>query len=134
MSEFQIKHFDDPTLTVLRQLDDIAQEFDPAHKITFLSQTLHSALPMIPEPLWFNRILQRFNENLPEYVELYSAILRPLMYMLNNCESHNIYKLRAWFRRITANCSNEEVRILTNRKIKNLNNFSSVEYFLTIYP
>ncbi|KAE9556277.1 hypothetical protein FO519_000460 [Halicephalobus sp. NKZ332] len=108
-----IKHFDDPTLVVLRQLDDIAQEFDPAHKITFLSQNLYSALPMIPEPLWFNRILQRFNENLTEYVELYPAILRPLMYMLTNCESHNIYKLRAWFRRITANInSNEEVSVI----------------------
>ena len=103
-----IKHFDDPTLVVLRQLDDIAQEFDPAHKITFLSQNLYSALPMIPEPLWFNRILQRFNENLTEYVELYPSILRPLMYMLANCESHNIYKLRAWFRRITANINDSE--------------------------
>uniref|UniRef100_A0AC34QM99 Protein kinase domain-containing protein n=1 Tax=Panagrolaimus sp. JU765 TaxID=591449 RepID=A0AC34QM99_9BILA len=103
-----IKHFDDPTLAVLRQLDDIAQEFDPAHKITFLSQNLNSALPMIPEPLWFNRVLQRFNENLTEYVELYHAILRPLTYMLANCESHNIPKLRAWFRRISGNTNGSE--------------------------
>uniref|UniRef100_A0A914R723 Protein kinase domain-containing protein n=1 Tax=Panagrolaimus davidi TaxID=227884 RepID=A0A914R723_9BILA len=109
-----IKHFDDPTLTVLRQLDDISQEFVEEHKISFISQTLYSALPMIPEQLWFNRILQRFNENLTEYVELYSAILRPLTYMLNNCESHNIYRLRSWFRRITANTTskNEELTSL----------------------
>lgn len=43
------KHFDDPPLAALRQLDDIAQEFDPAHKLSFLSQTLTNALPGIPE-------------------------------------------------------------------------------------
>jgi hypothetical protein len=44
-----IKHFDSPTLTTLRQLDDIASEFDPVHKAHFLSQTLLAVLPDIPE-------------------------------------------------------------------------------------
>lgn len=44
-----IKHFDNPTLSTLRQLDDIASEFDPVHKAHFLSQTLLAALPDIPE-------------------------------------------------------------------------------------
>ncbi|KAH7715611.1 Protein kinase [Aphelenchoides avenae] len=96
----QIKHFDDPPLAALRQLDDIAQEFDPAHKVIFLSQTLHNALPDIPEPLWFRRVLQRFNEHLIDSTDLYPAILRPLMYILSNCESHNIHRLRPWFKRI----------------------------------
>uniref|UniRef100_A0A915DEV7 Protein kinase domain-containing protein n=1 Tax=Ditylenchus dipsaci TaxID=166011 RepID=A0A915DEV7_9BILA len=95
-----IKHFDDPPLAALRQLDDIAQEFDPAHKTIFLSHTLLSTLPSIPEPLWFSRILQRFNEHFLDSNELYPALLRPLTYMLNHCESHNIHKLRPWFRRI----------------------------------
>ncbi|KAI1728401.1 protein kinase domain-containing protein [Ditylenchus destructor] len=95
-----IKHFDDPPLAALRQLDDIAQEFDPAHKAIFLSHTLLSALPNIPEPLWFSRILQRFNEYLVDSQELYPALLRPLTHMLNHCESHNIHKLRPWLRRI----------------------------------
>uniref|UniRef100_A0A9J2P300 Protein kinase domain-containing protein n=1 Tax=Ascaris lumbricoides TaxID=6252 RepID=A0A9J2P300_ASCLU len=95
-----IKHFDDPALSALRQLDDIAQEFDPAHKGLFLSQTLYNNLPAIPENLWFTRVLQRFNEHLLDSHELYAAIARPLFYMLDHCESHNIHKLRPWIRRI----------------------------------
>ncbi|VDK62139.1 unnamed protein product [Gongylonema pulchrum] len=33
----------------MRQLDDITQVFDPEQKSTFLSQTLHNSLPIIPE-------------------------------------------------------------------------------------
>ena len=33
----------------MRQLDDIAQVFDPSQKAHFLSHTLHAALPSIPE-------------------------------------------------------------------------------------
>uniref|UniRef100_A0A915C377 Protein kinase domain-containing protein n=1 Tax=Parascaris univalens TaxID=6257 RepID=A0A915C377_PARUN len=95
-----IKHFDDPALSALRQLDDIAQEFDPAHKGLFLSQALYNSLPAIPENLWFTRVLQRFNEHLLDSHELYAAIARPLFYMLDHCESHNIHKLRPWMRRI----------------------------------
>lgn len=51
-----IKHFDDPGLSSLRQLDDIAQEFDPAHKSLFLSQTLCSNLPNIPEVALLTRV------------------------------------------------------------------------------
>ncbi|VDK42112.1 unnamed protein product [Anisakis simplex] len=95
-----LKYFDDPILSTLRQLDDIAQEFDPAHKSLFLSQTLFNNLPRIPENLWFTRILQRFNEHLLDSHELYSALSKPLFYMLDHCESHNIHKLRPWMRRI----------------------------------
>ncbi|KAK6022529.1 hypothetical protein OSTOST_11772, partial [Ostertagia ostertagi] len=44
-----IKHFDDPALSALRQLDDISQMFDPSQKAHFLGQTFVSALPVIPE-------------------------------------------------------------------------------------
>jgi len=126
-----IKHFDDPPLTALRQLDDIAQvgrrrglarkvkflkfknlqEFDPTHKTSFLSHTLLSALPAIPEPLWFSRVLQRFNEHFQEAIELYPSLLRPLTHMLNHCESHNIHKLRPWFRRVLKNAEEKAVSV-----------------------
>lgn len=48
-SLIQIKHFDDPALSALRQLDDISQVFDPSQKAHFLGQTLCAALPVIPE-------------------------------------------------------------------------------------
>ncbi|VDM23961.1 unnamed protein product [Toxocara canis] len=97
-----IKYFDDPAMSALRQLDDIAQEFDPAHKSLFLSQMLYNNLPGIPENLWFTRVLQRFNEHLLDSHELYAALARPLFYMLDRCESHNIHKLRPWMRRIVS--------------------------------
>ncbi|CAI5439459.1 unnamed protein product [Caenorhabditis angaria] len=93
-----IKHFDDPALSALRQLDDIAQVFDPSQKSHFLSQTLFSALPNISENVWFTRILPRFNEQLIESPEMYCALTKPLFYMLDNCESHNIHKLKEWSR------------------------------------
>ncbi|TKR94381.1 hypothetical protein L596_008670 [Steinernema carpocapsae] len=95
-----IKHFDDPALHALRQLDDISQEFDPAFKTSFINQTLCTALPNIPESIWFSRILIRFNEHLTEAVDLYPALFKSLVYMLEHCESHNIHKLRPWMRRI----------------------------------
>ncbi|KAK0424804.1 hypothetical protein QR680_008864 [Steinernema hermaphroditum] len=95
-----IKHFDDPSLHALRQLDDISQEFDPAFKATFISQTLFTNLPSIPESIWFSRILIRFNEHLTEAVDLYPSLFKSLIYMLEHCESHNIHKLRPWIRRI----------------------------------
>ncbi|CAB3410907.1 unnamed protein product [Caenorhabditis bovis] len=94
------KHFDDPALSALRQLDDISQVFDPSQKAHFLSQTLYSALPSIPETVWFTRILPRFNEQLMELPELYFALSKPLFYMLDQCESHNIDKLKIWIRRL----------------------------------
>ncbi|GMT27099.1 hypothetical protein PFISCL1PPCAC_18396, partial [Pristionchus fissidentatus] len=95
-----IKHFDDPAVSALRQLDDIAQEFDPTLKAHFLSQTLFTALPNIPEPLWFSRILSRFNEQLLESPEIYASVAKPLLFMLEHCESHNIHKLKAWIRTV----------------------------------
>ncbi|KAF8368684.1 hypothetical protein PRIPAC_86513, partial [Pristionchus pacificus] len=95
-----IKHFDDPAVSALRQLDDIAQEFDPTLKAHFLSQTLFTALPNIPEPLWFSRILPRFNEQLFESNEIFTSVAKPLLFMLEHCESHNIHKLKAWIRNV----------------------------------
>uniref|UniRef100_A0A914CIE0 Protein kinase domain-containing protein n=1 Tax=Acrobeloides nanus TaxID=290746 RepID=A0A914CIE0_9BILA len=43
------KHFDDPALAMLKKLDDIAQEFDPAHKSIFLSKSLTQVLQNIAE-------------------------------------------------------------------------------------
>lgn len=96
------KHFDDPALGALRQLDDLAQDFDPANKAAFLGHTLCTILPQIPEPLWFRRVLRRFEENLMDAHELFPSLLRPLSHMLQHCESHNIHRLRPWFRQIIA--------------------------------
>ncbi|KHN71737.1 SCY1-like protein 2 [Toxocara canis] len=112
-----IKYFDDPAMSALRQLDDIAQEFDPAHKSLFLSQMLYNNLPGIPENLWFTRVLQRFNEHLLDSHELYAALARPLFYMLDRCESHNIHKLRPWMRRIV---SHAQQKALTPLILENM--------------
>lgn len=61
-NSFQIKHFDDPQLAALRQLDDIAQEFDPANKTVFLSHSLLAALPNIPEVCTLLRRMEVGNE------------------------------------------------------------------------
>uniref|UniRef100_A0A1I7VN19 SCY1 protein kinase n=1 Tax=Loa loa TaxID=7209 RepID=A0A1I7VN19_LOALO len=95
-----IKYFDDPALSALRQLDDIMQVFDPGQKNVFLSQTLYDSLPIIPENLWFVRILPRFDEFFIDCYDLYVALSRPLFYMLNHCESHNIIRLKPWIHRI----------------------------------
>ncbi|PAV85646.1 hypothetical protein WR25_08255 isoform A [Diploscapter pachys] len=105
-----IKHFDDPALSAMRQLDDIAQVFDPSQKAHFLSHTLHAALPSIPENLWFTRILPRFNEQLSDSVELYTSLAKPLFFMLEHCESHNIHKLQDWMRRILDNIQQKTLR------------------------
>ncbi|KAF7638928.1 Protein kinase domain-containing protein, partial [Meloidogyne graminicola] len=97
-----IKHFDEPALCALRQLDDLAQEFDPVNKSAFLKHSLSSVLPQIPETLWFRRVLRRFKEHLQGTTELLPALISPLCYMLKNCESHNIHKLKPLFRQITA--------------------------------
>ncbi|MCP9262827.1 hypothetical protein DINM_006107 [Dirofilaria immitis] len=95
-----IKYFDDPALSALRQLDDIMQVFDPEQKNLFLSQTLYDNLSIIPENLWFTRILPRFDEFFIDSYDLYAALSRPLFYMLDQCESHNINKLKVWIHRI----------------------------------
>ncbi|KAJ1357596.1 hypothetical protein KIN20_015774 [Parelaphostrongylus tenuis] len=95
-----IKHFDDPALSALRQLDDISQVFDPSQKAHFLGQTLVSTLPVIPEALWFSRVLPRFNEQLSDSYELFAPLAKTLFFILDHCESHNIYKLRTWMRKI----------------------------------
>ncbi|ETN77431.1 hypothetical protein NECAME_11059 [Necator americanus] len=98
--DVEIKHFDDPALSALRQLDDISQVFDPSQKSHFLGQTLVSALGVIPENIWFSRVLPRFNEQLFDSHELFPALAKPLFFMLDHCESHNIHKLRTWMRKI----------------------------------
>ncbi|KAL3085801.1 hypothetical protein niasHT_034209 [Heterodera trifolii] len=103
------KHFDDPALCALRQLDDLAQNFDPASKAAFLGQTLGTVLAQIPEPLWFRIILRRFDEHLTDASELFPALLRPLSQMLQHCESHNIHRLRPWFRRICGKTDEKQV-------------------------
>ncbi|KAF1770000.1 hypothetical protein GCK72_001817 [Caenorhabditis remanei] len=95
-----IKHFDDPCLSALRQLDDIAQVFDPSQKSHFLSQTLNAAIPHISETVWFNRVLPRFNEQLLELPEMYYSITKPLFHILEHCESHNIHKMKPWIRKL----------------------------------
>ncbi|RCN47646.1 hypothetical protein ANCCAN_06312 [Ancylostoma caninum] len=105
-----IKHFDDPALSALRQLDDISQVFDPSQKSHFLGQTLLSALPVIPENIWFSRVLPRFNEQLFDSHELFSALAKPLFFMLDHCESHNIHKLRTWMRKILDHTTQKPVR------------------------
>uniref|UniRef100_A0A1I8EU96 Protein kinase domain-containing protein n=1 Tax=Wuchereria bancrofti TaxID=6293 RepID=A0A1I8EU96_WUCBA len=95
-----IKYFDDPALSTLRQLDNIMQVFDPEQKNAFLSQTLYDNLSLIPENLWFVRILPRFDEFFIDCYDLYAALSRPLFYMLDQCESHNIIKLKSWIHRI----------------------------------
>ncbi|VDM92910.1 unnamed protein product [Onchocerca ochengi] len=95
-----IKYFDEPALSALRQLDDIMQVFDPEQKNSFLSQTLHDTLSIIPENLWFTRIIPRFDEFFIDSYDLYAALSRPLFYMLEQCESHNINKLKLWINRI----------------------------------
>uniref|UniRef100_A0A8R1E3X0 Protein kinase domain-containing protein n=3 Tax=Caenorhabditis japonica TaxID=281687 RepID=A0A8R1E3X0_CAEJA len=115
-----IKHFDDPCLSTLRQLDDISQNkqlssrkkpqtcpnyptfqvFDPSQKSHFLSQTLNAAIPHISETVWFNRVLPRFNEQLMELPEMYYPITKPLFHILEHCESHNIHKMKPWIRKL----------------------------------
>ncbi|CAD6186095.1 unnamed protein product [Caenorhabditis auriculariae] len=114
-----IKHFDDPALSALRQLDDISQVFDPSQKSHFLSHTLHAALPNVPEIVWFTRVLPRFNEQLFDSVELCSAIAKPLFFMLEHCESHNIHKLRTWMRKIMDQTSQKSLRafVLENMSV-----------------
>ncbi|CAG9536002.1 unnamed protein product [Cercopithifilaria johnstoni] len=95
-----IKYFDDPVLSALRQLDDIMQVFDPEQKNVFLSQTLYDNLSIIPENLWFSRILPRFDEFFIDCYDLYAALSRPLFYMLDQCENENINRLKPWIYRI----------------------------------
>ncbi|VDK83539.1 unnamed protein product [Litomosoides sigmodontis] len=95
-----IKYFDDPALSTLRQLDDVMQVFDPEQNNIFLSQTLYNNLPLIPENLWFTRILPRFDEFFIDCYDLYAALSRPLFYMLAQCESDKIVRLKPWIHRI----------------------------------
>ncbi|VDM54284.1 unnamed protein product [Angiostrongylus costaricensis] len=106
-----IKHFDDPALSALRQLDDISQVFDPSQKAHFLGQTLVSALPVIPETIWFSRVLPRFNEQLSDSHELFAPLAKTLFFILDHCESHNIYKLRTWMRKILDHTTQKPVRL-----------------------
>lgn len=64
---FQIKYFDDPALSALRQLDDIMQVFDPEQKNVFLSQTLSDNLPIIPEVRSFH-VLKLLLEKIPKWL------------------------------------------------------------------
>ncbi|CAJ0576069.1 unnamed protein product, partial [Mesorhabditis spiculigera] len=105
-----IKHFDDPCVSALRQLDDLGQEFDPANKAHFLSQTLQQTLPNIPEPLWFSRVLPRLCDHVYDSHELFPAVVKPLFLMLEHCESHNIHKLRTWMRRLLEHTSQKSLR------------------------
>ncbi|KAE9420686.1 hypothetical protein Angca_006395, partial [Angiostrongylus cantonensis] len=105
-----IKHFDDPALSALRQLDDISQVFDPSQKAHFLGQTLVSALPVIPETIWFSRVLPRFNEQLSDSHELFAPLAKTLFFILDHCESHNIYKLRTWMRKILDHTTQKPLR------------------------
>uniref|UniRef100_A0A915PWK2 Protein kinase domain-containing protein n=1 Tax=Setaria digitata TaxID=48799 RepID=A0A915PWK2_9BILA len=107
-----IKYFDDPALSTLRQLDDIMQVFDPEQKNSFLSQTLYDSLPIIPENLWFARVLPRFDEFFIGSYDLYAALSRSLFHMLNHCESHNIDRLRPWIHRIVDHAIQRAVRLL----------------------
>ena len=59
--------------------------------------------------LWFTRILPRFNEQLSDSVELYTSLAKPLFFMLEHCESHNIHKLQDWMRRILDNIQQKTV-------------------------
>ncbi|UMM13833.1 hypothetical protein L5515_001913 [Caenorhabditis briggsae] len=104
-----IKHFDDPALSALRQLDDISQMFDPSHKSHFLSHTLNQAIPNIPESIWFNRVLPRFNEQLWEQPDLYYFITKPLFHILEHCESHNIHKMKPWIRKLMENAAHNKL-------------------------
>ncbi|VBB33788.1 unnamed protein product [Acanthocheilonema viteae] len=89
-----IKYFDDPALSALHQLDDIMQVFDPEQKNVFLSQTLYDSLSIIPENLWFTRILPRFDEFFIDCYDLYAALSRPLFYMLDQCKNDNVNRLK----------------------------------------
>ncbi|GMT00165.1 hypothetical protein PENTCL1PPCAC_22340, partial [Pristionchus entomophagus] len=71
-----IKHFDDPAVSALRQLNRWNQEFDPTLKAHFLSQTLFTALPTFLRPLWFSRILSRFNEHLFDSSEIFASVAK----------------------------------------------------------
>ncbi|KAL3997545.1 Protein kinase domain family protein [Acanthocheilonema viteae] len=95
-----IKYFDDPALSALHQLDDIMQVFDPEQKNVFLSQTLYDSLSIIPENLWFTRILPRFDEFFIDCYDLYAALSRPLFYMLDQCKNDNVNRLKVWIHRI----------------------------------
>uniref|UniRef100_A0A915LS02 Protein kinase domain-containing protein n=1 Tax=Meloidogyne javanica TaxID=6303 RepID=A0A915LS02_MELJA len=95
---------------VIEQLDIglqlIANELGPNLKASLVKvlskESLSAILPQIPESLWFRRVLRRFNEHLQGTTELMPALISPLCYMLKNCESHNIHRLRPWFRQIAA--------------------------------
>ncbi|VDN07147.1 unnamed protein product [Thelazia callipaeda] len=69
--------------------------------------------------LWFSRILLRFDEFLIDSYDLYAALSRPLFYMLDNCESHNIHRLKPWIRRIVDQAQQRSVRsiVLDNMNI-----------------
>uniref|UniRef100_A0AC35TLW9 Protein kinase domain-containing protein n=1 Tax=Rhabditophanes sp. KR3021 TaxID=114890 RepID=A0AC35TLW9_9BILA len=97
------KHFEDPAVSVLKQLDDISQVFDPTQKSIFLGQTLKEVLPTIPEPLWFTRVLPRLDQSLKDCPEFHPPIFNSLLVMLDKCESHNIHKLNSWFHIIFEN-------------------------------
>uniref|UniRef100_A0A0N4ZME1 Protein kinase domain-containing protein n=1 Tax=Parastrongyloides trichosuri TaxID=131310 RepID=A0A0N4ZME1_PARTI len=103
------KHFKDPSASVLRQLDDLTQLFDPSQKHLFLKETLSKVVPEIPESVWFSRIVQRFNQNLIGVVEVYSSILKPLCVMLETCDKCNINKLESWFCRIFETIPNDGI-------------------------
>uniref|UniRef100_A0A914VPV1 Protein kinase domain-containing protein n=1 Tax=Plectus sambesii TaxID=2011161 RepID=A0A914VPV1_9BILA len=108
-----IKHFDDPAVSCLRQLDDLAQQTDPMQKAQFLCTTLRETLYLIPEHLWVSRVLPRLTEELQDVHELYSSVIKPLLYMLEHCESHNIDKFRPWISRIVKHCTLNHVMLVS---------------------
>lgn len=60
----------------------------------------NSAILHALQNLWFARIIPRFDEFFIDCYDLYPALSRPLFYMLDQCESHNIIKVKPWIQRI----------------------------------
>lgn len=60
--------------------------------------------------MWFSRVLLRLNELL-DSPEQFGAVAKPLFFMLEHCESHNIPRLRVWIRRLVESVGQKPVSV-----------------------
>uniref|UniRef100_A0A915KXL9 Uncharacterized protein n=1 Tax=Romanomermis culicivorax TaxID=13658 RepID=A0A915KXL9_ROMCU len=106
-----IKFFNDRAVLCLRQLEDV-EFMDPTTAVHYYSFQLKDALKVIPEELWFRRILPRLEVDLSIHQELTSVIIRPILYMLQNCSTNNVSNIERVFDNLFEDMQNQHKQVL----------------------
>lgn len=113
----------------LRLLEDV-QYADTVQKVQFYCAQLKESLCVIPEvshacrafddqlitssrfqKLWFSRILPRLKFELKNCPDLASAIVKPLMFMLQHCSEEHVHHLRPVFKRLISTAKLEHAMV-----------------------